>query len=310
MFEETIAWRGEAGYEEARAGPVFNARRPDRHPAGVARPRTEDEVVAAVAVARARGLSITVRGGGHSWAAWALRDDALLIDLGAMREIELDEETGIVSVSPSVRGGDELAPRLAAHGRMFPGGHCPSVGLGGFLLQGGQGWNCRRLGWACESIRAVDVVTADAELVHASETENPDLLWAARGAGPGFFGAVTRFHLQTYPAPQAMSQSNHIYSMAAFDDVMAWAHEVLPTLDPLVEPVIAATFAPHQAAGVRRRVGRRAAARSSTRRSWSTTPTRPPSCSRRWPHARSSIGRCSTSRAPRRRSPTSTPPRT
>ncbi len=247
MFEETIAWRGEAGYEEARAGPVFNARRPDRHPAGVARPRTEDEVVAAVAVARARGLSITVRGGGHSWAAWALRDDALLIDLGAMREIELDEETGIVSVSPSVRGGEELAPRLAAHGRMFPGGHCPSVGLGGFLLQGGQGWNCRRLGWACESIRAVDVVTADAELVHASETENPDLLWAARGAGPGFFGAVTRFHLQTYPAPQAMRQSNHIYSMDAFDDVMTWAHEVLPTLDPLVEPVIAATFAPHQA---------------------------------------------------------------
>jgi FAD/FMN-containing dehydrogenase len=100
-----------------------------------------------------------------------------------------------------VRGGEELAPALNARGRMFPGGHCPSVGLGGFLLQGGQGWNCRTLGWACESVRAIDIVTADGELVHASEDENTDLLWAARGAGPGFFGVVTRFHLRLHPRP-------------------------------------------------------------------------------------------------------------
>ena len=248
MFEDTIAWRGDAGYEEARVGTVFNARRPDRHPAGVARPTSDEEVVAAVRLARERGLKVTVRGGGHSWAAWALRDDALLIDLTRMREITpMDDGAEIVAVSPSVRGGEELAPWLNARRRMFPGGHCPSVGVGGFLLQGGQGWNCRALGWACESVRAIDVVTADGELVHASKNENTDLLWAARGAGPGFFGVVTRFYVQTYPAPKAMTQANQIYPMAALDDVLAWAHEVLPTLDPLVEPVIAATFAPHQA---------------------------------------------------------------
>jgi FAD/FMN-containing dehydrogenase len=248
MFEDTIAWRGDAGYEEARVGTVFNARRPDRHPTAVARPTNDEEVAAALRLARERGLRVTVRGGGHSWAAWALREEALLIDLCRMREITpIDGDSSTVAVSPSVRGGEELAPALAARGRMFPGGHCPSVGLGGFLLQGGQGWNCRALGWACESVRAIDVVTSDGELVHASEHENSDLLWAARGAGPGFFGVVTRFYLQTHPAPRAMTQANQIYPMAALDDVLAWAHEVLPTLDPLVEPVIAATFAPHQA---------------------------------------------------------------
>ena len=70
--------------------------------------------------------------------------------------------------------------------------------MGGFLLQGGQGWNSRRYGWACENVVAIDVVTADGELVRAAEDEHEDLLWAARGAGPGYFGVITRFHLRTF----------------------------------------------------------------------------------------------------------------
>ena len=59
---------------------------------------------------------------------------------------------------PAVRGGLELAPFLESHGRTFTGGHCESVGLGGFLLQGGQGWDSRRWGWGCENVVAIDVV--------------------------------------------------------------------------------------------------------------------------------------------------------
>ena len=74
---------------------------------------------------------------------WSVRDDALLIDLGELRDMRYDPGTEVAAVRPAVRGGTELAPFLASRGRAFPGGHCESVGLGGYLLQGGQGWNGR-----------------------------------------------------------------------------------------------------------------------------------------------------------------------
>lgn len=131
--------RGEDGFEEARVSRVFNRRLPSRQPAAIVRPTTEAEVVAAVRLARSRGWQVAVRSGGHSWAQWSVRDDALVIDLGGLREMTYDAATGIATASPAVRGGAELSPYLEQQGRFFPGGHCPTVGIGGFLLQGGQG---------------------------------------------------------------------------------------------------------------------------------------------------------------------------
>jgi FAD/FMN-containing dehydrogenase len=243
-FEGDIFWRGEAGYEDARVGRVFNARRPDRYPAAVLLAAGEDDVVAGVRLARERGLQVSVRAGGHSWAAWSVRDDVLLIDLGRMREMAYDPVTGIATASPGVKGGAELVPFLTSHGRAFPGGHCPSVGIGGFLLQGGQGWNSRKYGWACESVAAIDVVTADGELIRADEDQNSDLLWAARGAGPGFFGVITRFHLRTYPLPRAMTHDTWMFELEDLEPLLSWIDELLPSLDRVVEPVIAATRLP------------------------------------------------------------------
>ena len=168
-----------AHLQRAPSGPV---------PAAVLLAESDADVIEGVRLAAERGWTVSVRSGGHSWAAWSLRDDALLIDLGGLRDLAYDPATGVVSVRPAVKGGQELAPYLAERGRAFPGGHCPSVGLGGFLLQGGQGWNGRAKGWACQSVAGLDVVTADGKLVHADAGENPDLLWAARGAGPGLPG--------------------------------------------------------------------------------------------------------------------------
>jgi FAD/FMN-containing dehydrogenase len=239
-----LYWRGEPGYEEVRVGRIFNARRPERHPAAVLLAAGEEDVVAGVDLARARGLRVSVRAGGHSWAAWSLRDDALLIDLGAMRDMTFDPATGIASANPAVKGGAELTPFLRGHGRAFTGGHCPGVGLGGFLLQGGQGWNSRKYGWACENVVAIDVVTADGELRYASEDENPDLLWAARGAGPGFFGVITRFYLQTFPFPAAMTHDTWMFELDELEPLLSWIDALLPSLDTVVEPVIAATRLP------------------------------------------------------------------
>jgi hypothetical protein len=237
-FKGATFLQGDAGYEEARVGRVFNARKPKRFPEMVLFPEDEADVIAAVKLANERGWKIAIRAGGHSWAAWSVRDQGMLLDLSRLQEIELDPITNIVRVSPAIKGGEQLAPFLESHGLMFAGGHCPTVGIGGFLLQGGMGWNCRGWGWACESIVAIDVVTASGELVRADATQNTDLYWAARGAGPGFFGVVTRFHLQARAHPKALTQSTQVYPIGLCDDVLRWAQETHGKIDSSVELVV------------------------------------------------------------------------
>jgi FAD/FMN-containing dehydrogenase len=239
-----LVLRGEGGYEQARVGRIFNARRPDRFPAAVLLAEDEQDVIEGVRLAAERGWAVSVRSGGHSWAAWSLRDDALLIDLGQLRDIAYDPATGMASARPAVQGGLELAPFLAERGRAFPGGHCASVGLGGYLLQGGQGWNGRERGWACQSVTGLDVVTADGKLIHVDGDQNADLLWAARGAGPGFPGIVTRFYLQTYQAPRVMWHDTWTFRLDDTVELLSWLHGVLPGLDRRAEPVVAATRLP------------------------------------------------------------------
>ncbi|MGW0712679.1 FAD-binding oxidoreductase [Streptomyces sp. NPDC002643] len=243
-FSGTLHLPGDEGFEEACLGRVFNARRPsDRTPAAVLEALTERDVVEGVRLALERGWQVAVRSGGHSWAAWSVRQDALLIDLGGFREMAYDPKTGLVTATPSVKGGDELNPYLGRFDRFFNGGHCPSVGIGGFLLQGGQGWNARGWGWAAENIVALDVVTAEGELVRADESRNSDLFWAARGAGPGFFGVVTRFHLRTRPLPRHLAHTVHAYPLDLFDEVMTWLHGMHHTVSDLVE-IVALTQTP------------------------------------------------------------------
>jgi FAD/FMN-containing dehydrogenase len=236
-LQGSLVLREDDEYESARVDRIFNRRLADRQPAGVLRVATEHDVVLGVRLAKERGWQVAVRSGGHSWAQWSVRHNALVIDLGGLREMGYDPATGIATASPAVQGGAVLSPFLESHGRFFPGGHCPTVGIGGFLLQGGQGWNCRGLGWAAEYVEAIDVVTADGELVRADATQNSDLYWAARGAGPGFFGVVTRFHLRTLPYPRHIGQTVHAYALDDFDEVMTWLHNTHASVADCVEIV-------------------------------------------------------------------------
>src|SRR5699024_6087989 len=147
LFTGRLVLPGDGDFEEARVGRVFNARRPDRSPEAVLLAETEADIAAGVRLARDRGVAVAVRSGGHSWAVWSVREGTLLIELGLLREIDYDERTGIVSASPAIQGGSELDPFLAEHGRFFNGGHCPTVGIGGFLLQGRS--EERRVGKKC-----------------------------------------------------------------------------------------------------------------------------------------------------------------
>ena len=231
-------------FEDAAMSRVFNRRRPGRRPAAVLRARSAEDVAAGVRLAIKPGWQVTVRSGGHSWAVWSVREDALLIDLGALTGLAYDEATGVVVAGPAVRGGMDLDPYLAERGRFFNGGHCPSVGIGGFLLQGGMGWNCRGWGWAAERIVALDVVTASGELVRADAEQNADLFWAARGSGPGFPGIVTAFHLQTLPRFEQLRQTTYVYPRELAADVLGWFHTVRHSVPDSVELVVVGITAP------------------------------------------------------------------
>jgi hypothetical protein len=228
---------GDAGFADAAVSRIFNQRRPSRRPAAVLRAAGVADVAAGVRLAAAEGLRVAVRAGGHSWAAWSLRDDTLLIDLAAFTAMDYDEATRTVTAGPAVRGGLDLDPFLAARGRFFAGGHCPTVGLGGFLLQGGMGWNCRGWGWAADSIAAIQVVTAAGDVVWCDEASNADLFWAARGAGPGFFGVVTAFRLRTRPRYRELTQTTYVYPAEVAADVLGWLHAARHDVPPAVELV-------------------------------------------------------------------------
>jgi hypothetical protein len=243
------------GFVEAAFARVFNHRRPsDRLPSAVLVAENEQDVVAGVRFAKENGLAVAVRSGGHSWAVWSVQNNTLLIDLGKLNSAEFDEATGIVSGGPAIQGGNELDPFLAERGRFLNGGHCPPVGIGGFLLQGGQGWCQRGWGWAAESVVAIDVVTADGELVRADENQNSDLYWAARGAGPSFPGIVTKFHLKTRPRFTHLVESVQVYNIDDFQEIMKWMYQVEPTISPDVEIVCVSLCPPSVNGQPRQRV--------------------------------------------------------
>lgn len=233
-YDGAVFERGDDGYEAARRGAVWNAFTPPRFPDRIVIAAGEADVMRAVRAARREGMRIAVRSGGHSWAGNHVRDGGLLLDLSQMSAVAIDAESLTASVQPGCRG-DVLAAALAEQGCFFPAGHCPGVGLGGYLLQGGYGWNGRVHGPACMSVEAIEVVTAAGDLLYADDRRHSELLWAARGAGPGFFGVVTRFHLRLQPRPAVVANAVYTYPLDALEEVFAWAHALAPQVPRAME---------------------------------------------------------------------------
>lgn len=129
-------------YEMACLNGIFNLRRPPHRPIAVIKVTSADDIVESMRLAHQRQCQIAVRSGGHSMAVWSLRPDSLLLDLGKWKELTIDTDRSIATATPSITS-KELNDAAMQHGLMFPGGHCPDVGLGGFLLQGGMGLNAR-----------------------------------------------------------------------------------------------------------------------------------------------------------------------
>lgn len=240
-------WRGDMGYDAARRDTCWNEFLPGRFPEVIVQAQSEDDVRAALSLARDRQFKVGIRSGGHSWSANHIRDGGMLLDLSRLNDIAIDKPAMRAAVGPGCKG-DRLLAALSRQGLFFPVGHCTGVGIGGFLLQGGYGWHSRELGPACMSVEAIDVVTADGELLHANEQQNADLYWAARGSGPGFFGVVTKFYLRVYPKPKLVGASVQHYPISMLDDVFRWAHEAGPSVPQSVELMLVVS---HEVPGVK-----------------------------------------------------------
>jgi FAD/FMN-containing dehydrogenase len=192
---------GDDGYDEARK--VWNGTI-DRHPALIVRCAGTADVIACVNLARERELPIAIRGGGHNVAGSAVCDDGVVVDLTAMKGIEVDPGAQTVRARPGLLWG-EFDRETQAFGLATTGGIVTHTGIAGLTLGGGIGWLMRRHGLTCDNLVAADIVLADGQFLRVSERENADLLWGLRGGG-GNFGIVTAFQYRLHSVgPQVLA---------------------------------------------------------------------------------------------------------
>lgn len=222
--------RGEGGYEDARRAAIWNGRKPDRFPDWILVAADERDVVNGVKFANSKGLKIGIRSGGHSVVATGIRDGGLLIDVSRLNDIQVDVQSKTAWVGAGSLNR-QLALQLEPVGLTFPFGGSPSVGLGGYLLTGGYGLNGKTYGSGASNIMAIDVVTADGELIRADENTNTEYLWSARGGGYGFFGVVVRFQLRLYDAPRYRTKAASTFSVDDFEELTTWIFRNLEALD-------------------------------------------------------------------------------
>ena len=242
-------WRTDAEYEATRRRMVWNDRIPERFPDVIVTVASDADVIEAVKLARSRGLRISVRAGGHSWIATSLRDGGMLVDLSQLNGVTVDAASRTATVQPAIKN-TEVVAALEQHGLAFPAGHCPTVAVGGYLLAGGQGWNQGTWGIACKNVMAIDLVNAEGELITADAQQNPELLWAARGGGPGFPGIILRYHLRLFPRPKVIMQSMYVYPLELIERVATWLSQIVPSLPTSVEALLLLALPPPGAAAV------------------------------------------------------------
>ena len=230
-FGGDIIEPGAAEYESAS-----RARLASGSPACVLRPKSVGDVQAGVRFAARAGLVLSVRGGGHSFAGFGTNDGGVVIDLSQLANVEItDNERHLVRIGGGATWG-QVAAALAPHGLAISSGDTKSVGVGGLTLTGGIGWKVRKYGLALDNVAAAEAVTANAQVVHASAEENPELFWAIRGGG-GNFGIVTAFEFVAHPTTHVFFGKIAFPASEAATVLQGWADYLRTAPDELTSVV-------------------------------------------------------------------------
>ncbi len=223
-FKGQLIFPNDTEYEQARR--VWN-HAVDKHPAMIARCASVEDVVRAIEFARQSDLLVAVRSGGHSFAGHGTCDGGMVIDMSPMKRIDIDPARARVRLQSGVLAG-ELDKVTNAFSMAVPLGSCPSVGVAGYSLGGGESSLTPKLGFGCDSITRVEIVMADGRILNADADENADLFWAVRG-GSGNFGVVTQLDFRMHPIGNVLA--GHLkYPIRQARDVLRFLNQYAPTV--------------------------------------------------------------------------------
>lgn len=209
---------GGRGYTTATQ--LFNPSFDSIHPAAVAYCANPSDVQRSIAFARAHGVALATRGGGHSFAGYST-GHGLVVDVSSMSSVTVEAGARTARVGAGVRLV-ALYSKMAGQGVALAGGSCPTVGIAGLTLGGGLGVVDRTHGLTCDALSSLEVVTSDSRLLTCDPGSEPDLFWASQGGGGGNFGVATSFTFDVHPVDE-LALFTLVWPWAAANDVVgAW----------------------------------------------------------------------------------------
>lgn len=238
-------WRDSPDYEGLRKAMLWKSNTSPRYPDVIVQAGTEQEVIEALSFAEKNDLQVVCRCSGHNTAGSILRNGGMLLDLSFLSDITIDTDNMTASIQPGVRMS-QLYEQISQHQLMFPIAECHTVAMGGYLLGGGitptgEYWGH---GPACYSVISADIILSNGKKVTASKEENPDLYWAIRGVGPGFFGVVSRYQLQLYHQPESILKYTYTYSIESLPRIISILDDLQDSLNERVTVGIALNHQP------------------------------------------------------------------
>jgi FAD/FMN-containing dehydrogenase len=216
----TLVRAGSPAYDTAKR--LFEPRFDSMHPQAVVECASVADVQRSISFARRHAIHIAPRSGGHSYAGYS-GGPGMVIDVSRLSRVSVDQSTGVATVGAGARLIDIYAA-LAKTGRALPGGTCPTVGIAGLALGGGQGVLGRKLGLTCDVMTSVRMVAADGRRLHCDGQNEPGLFWASRGGGGGNFGIATSFTFRTSLLTHLTTFTLEWPWADARDVLRAWQH--------------------------------------------------------------------------------------